>query len=1062
MKRAAPAEPDRPPSSHALVATLALLAFAGLVLLAPSALAEEPGKPVTHADADPLGDPVACHDTGLEHGAGTPTSGCLMWDRQAPGDAVTAVPGEASVLAAGIRGETLEVRRLDPATGHERWTQSLSLDEHHDDVSIEVDAPRERVYVGWDTYDRRGFDEYANFEQGGVARLDLDTGTVAWSRQGGTSGLAVAPDGDHVYYGISEPGHEYWDGWGREHDPAALRVHAVDTADGERAWTTSTSLWWTAHRAGQVDRTSSLYCYAGPAEVIVAPDGTVFAANDPRCDVGATLLALQPSGSLAYVKSLPQPLGASAPNECSGCRSYRDAALAMHPAGHTVYAAWSEYLAAYDVASGDKRWDVRGNHLADPCPTEDRGVNCADPLTHVPGGRTSDPGVDGFGKALAVTSGGQVVWSGFARPSYEERMVRPWVSIFDADTGYWLAGAEDVQTEDSLMEASSRPELESEVEVADGGHTFYVAFRADGDARAFGYLFTGDALWGYQEPVWEARTPSGDPADWAANLAPTGEGIVVGDGNLSGHSPSHLLSHVERVASSDTLDQEEVDAAKRDTQQTTTRALHGDRVAQGTPTVLVEADGTLRAEVNITEPGVYYVLVENVTGGQEYAFQDPSWMSGQLTPVSFECPGGGAMPWVQGPDNCPVYDPQSKERICSSDVPWFSGARFAEGNCYGRSREDPVTVTRADYAAGREVDNGSALFGPVVLTEGRYAVFEREDGQGALESATTKGLEAISRCTSDDVVSSHDARLVECLEVHVRTDGGEGTEPMEGSPDPFRSSGHTMDRSCRYETSNRFFSWDSTTDANRTSSEESRIYVSSMWILGTAVERYPDGDHCRVNIGQGMGQASLALFGKTDFHWDAEWTVTFSLGGVCNRNGQPVECRSGDWDTRLELATPTSCLPDQETLYVAGLLEEPGTTAAERQRSEASAGFFDSLIEGLRLKPLFNAARHGVDWLGHKEDDWIPIDCEMDKMHECGAGCQEWAWRVDEDEKFIHRYAMRVGACGETGYPTSWGIEAANLHFDADRHPMQAWTHEPSLVNRSIPVELTRWDCAPS
>jgi outer membrane protein assembly factor BamB len=997
--------------------------------------------------------------------------GCPVWELGVEGDAVARVPGTEDVLVVDVDGEGPAVVRANASTGEVVWQRPAETPPADggppaSTADVAVDAERGRAYVAWHAYDHEEPDDRyersrAALDRGGLAAVELADGEVAWQRDAGTAPVALGPHGDRLYHAWVTEG----DQTGLSTEPwdrASIEVAAVDAATGERTWQNGTDLWWRVHApASFVDGGGQPFCDAGPADVTVDGDGRVYAARSQACGkLPGAVVGFTANGTLARTWTFPRALDDPGAPEVA----QTDAALAMHPDGDLLYVTGNRHVAAYDTRTGQRLWAWNSTWLE--CAWDER--SCQGPGG--PGAwenRDHDHGSD-----LAVTPLGQVLVTGFDHDPGERGDLTPRLVVLDGLTGEtlnkdgfrWdLHSRPDVQSSWEAFELEGEADLlDSTIAVAGSGVAAVARFQVGDEARVLGYPLVGDLA----GPVWKATDgpgPSGRPVEVtdARDVAVAGDTVVLGREASSGHAQGALL---QAMASGALGLPDEATATRGDGTRAGAFALHGSSAAEGTPALIVQANDSRHANVTLDEPGERYVLLEGVNASHRYAFQAAADQTGPI-------PGHGQPSVCSSPVEDPedlvptAWEPRNgpctreTPRACTSDAaePGLRPHPAVDGSCWATDRGAPVTVTQADRVGDRDVENGSALFGPLPLTEGDYAITRTpdpwvldEDGDLEPSPLTEWTLQHTQQCAAQGQVPEiqpTEAGLEKCL--HVRVD-----RPSAGVKAP-ASSRSESSGGCEHRVENVGTSSTIAMATPEDVSTENRVlFESSVLLYGKVLERYYDHgrERCRYETGSASARATFLVNGSNYVGPSAEWTVTTNVETTCTDEGERGKDCGELPKTRMRAHGLSTCVPDQETVHVAEILGEPGTTGAEEGFRRSVTELFKAILDvfGYGLLGLSEAS---AETFGAARDQFVAKECQTAQMDGCGLGCREWTWSIRDGQTFLHRQLLEASGCDEASFPVNWGIENAMLDYVDHRGAMWNWGFEGTTIQQTVPVK---------
>ncbi len=1013
--------------------------------------------------AGPSRGPVDQRPSGV-HG------GCQVWNHDTSTSAVEGIRDHDHVLAAGVENDRLTVTRLNATTGDTLW-ETQAPARNGEEITILLDEEHEAAYLGWHTYPHRWQNAMTRsphettFEPGGIAKIDLEDGTLVWQRTPGSAGIALSPDGDRLYHAATTQGLHL------EHT-ARLETTSLDTETGTPAWTNSSSLWWDAHAPlFALDATEEPFCDAGPADLEVHPNGTLFVARSQACNLlPGALLGYAPNGTLTHAWTYPVPLG----EHDADPLPITETSLALHPAGHILYAVSTHHVAAYHTLTRDQLWAWTST---DP-------VDCQQPPCNAPEG----PGLwhsDGFpgGLDAATTPSGDLIISAFDDGLLHGHDIVPRLLTLDGTTGEPLHREPPelgpntkihLHHPDSTIDPGRYGSpLASEISLEPHGLFAFVSYQAGSQGRVLGFPLAGDTA----GPAWEAFGPHEAEDTWTIEdstvldrprgVASTTETVVVAGASTTGHAKGRILEALTETPRPNHITLQ--DEATTDAHRALTGAVHGARIVEGTPTLHVRTSDSIRAHVNVTEPGTYYLLVDGLDAGDRYALHAPHDPN-QPTPA----PAGSActphaltQPHVHPflfdlatntvddtNDPCQRSDPG----LCTSDTrnPVVESPRYLEDNCWTTGERGPVTVTRADREDDEEAEQGSALFGPLIITEGEYAIVRAPPLDPLSPGPSVAAIQdAAHGCGAEDLFSlggnpqGHHGLEV-CIEVRFET--GEDALPPVPPQTSSSSSGGTWGQHCAYEVDHVAAVSTAETEP-RTGKAEGRILQSSVNMIGLGIERYPQGSgSCGIHAGYAQSVATFYLNGSTEFRGTTEWRAAFNL--ACLVGWDQGGCKDSSSSASIQLRKPSSCIPDEEGIYVHELPGPPGTTGAERERNGFLTEIAKRIVHEITGQPLFWAIERTHEGLKLAQDHFFEKDCEREAMAACGLGCQEWAWSVSGNEQFLHRLNMRAAQCATIEYPVTWGIEKGILRFDTEYGVIAAWTLPGAFVDQSFPVIL--------
>lgn len=1054
--------------------------------------------------------------------------GCRSWQTRAPSaDAVALEPidDDETFLHARDDDGRIVVERRQARTGSLEWRTQLEAPGDVGRLTLLVEEASDEVYVGWE-HDDQGLDRPraelggTDWSPGGLARLSLGTGTLDWQRTPGSAGLGLAAEQDTLYYAYTEGGYVRFDDGDLQEDNATLVVTGVDPGTGATRWTNETDAWWISHAYDDVGPYSSSSCVDGPAHVTVA-DGIAYVARGQRCTgVPIAVAGFAPDGEMAFLSSYPDEHADTAWREGRIWGS----GLALHPNGRILYAtasqfrpanAWAEAetktgaIVAVDLVSGDVLW---GWSAAGETWFGDtyNGGNC---------GRWrsacfADHGIHD----LVVTPRGHVVLVGFDEmhgthhPSLEGQLV-----VLDGLTGQPI-GRERILplvTDTVEMEMPGLA-FDARVDLGPDGVVAFGAYRTSQEVRLVGFPLPADRA----GPTWTAKLPETSDRSHVLDLA-VGPDTVVAAGTSDTEQatvwgpPSHVSGYerglVDRTLASmqtDVIQTGSREDASRRASSAATGLVHGKRALQGVPTVQVNATDRVHAEVNISRPGEYYLLVEGVTPHQAYALDalpisqrgvDAGWSGACGGDSGEECGRGtsdrcleplgallrmdgsgwtgvcrftdeGACETVVGRES--VVD-ESRDSVLPCEQP--GGVVCGNGTvlvqrhptwrrkCWGTGREDPVTLARADAPAGEanETDAGTVVFGPIALTEGRYTVVEAEDPRHDPGKLPSNCLE--------EVVStrSRPDELTACIEVHVRrpqpaptgparsAGGPEGTVP--GTTGTASHGGSSSDEQCpsRWKKEVREIPLRIFDAVANESDRDERIWRADVLYLTFAARLEADHYGCYIeDFDVRDARVQYNLHGERLFDGGKEWTAVIGVLGNCAPSWH-VGC-GGD-EGSLMLRRPTAYLPDKTE--GDGRLEVEAVHEAGHSESE------EDLKESL-WDLVVNVVSHWTDTridvfvdlaelLGPAKDELLPawgdpFAGDDYPEYECGLGCKEWGVvQGAQAVEFVHRPFIRPHGCEDATYPVKAGIQEL-FHAWADDDSGQGGTY----YHQAFPLDL--------
>lgn len=1109
---------------------------------------DEPTEP--EADLQPFcrtSDPVEGALAHAEDPRLEVTRGCTLWRETnvtAHGEPVVApIPGGSGVLVAHP-GDPGTVTRRENRTGEVLWRSQVPLD---GSIGLAVSAESGLAIVGW---------------TGGVAALSLTDGALAWTSKEtgatGGSGLGVSPNGTTLYTAHTTSGSRTRDAPGLDDDPAKLVVTAIDVANGRQLWTNSTDLWWHV-QAPLVWDHGHPGCQAGPADVVVAPDGTVFAAREQTCRyLGLAVAGFSPGGELAFTGTHPAT-GEDTRWEL-GSHRVEGTGLALHPNGRILYAAGAIEptgqgaeihpggLVAFDLATGETLWS-RSGLSAESFGRwdEDPGLYCLDPY--------GSCRIDGGFYDLAVTRRGEVLVAGVqaedpsAGGPYRLRLV-----TLDGTTG------EPTQRSNLADEALGAPGgqaasplldgLYPDVELAVGPQhlTVYAAFRTDEGNRLLGQPLLGNA--GAER--WHTPPPDRAGTRWALDLE-AGDGALVVAGlvpepssgdrwpdlalitqGISRGIAHRLLASVQAQA----LAPDPPSDGTREPSSALTGLAHGERMTRGTPMVEVNATDRVDVEVTIERPGTYYLLVRGVEAFTNYTVQGlplagegpnpltPSWCGFEgIRPCigwTDECAdlipglsgGGDCRPdWIPDPRvwcgaGPGVFDPdptrrlplcqQEGEGVCTSALTVVRRHHNWGDKCWGTSRDDPVTFARADVPTGEEdrADAGSVLFGPVPLTEGRYAVLHPHN-------VTSDAASVTRRCAAS--AAAPDAglgdRLAACISVHVEPDAELDDLPDRGSPidlsagptpvpqprdglptaisspdgDGSGSSSSEDERSC-----DRDWYADVATvlherGADEPSLDDHAVMYSKLTGFHVLAWRYGwyDGTCIPWDFRFDEAFAEFDIVGATDVRGTREWISRIGVRGSCDLDSIRA-CLEGHADAALLPHKPGVYIPDKiqgrGKLYAEHELQA-GHTDVDEEVSDVISSILETVADALLpgSGTLVDLVVQGVQALEALNPvQGAPFAGSNFTGYECGLGCEEWSvYAGGYDVNYVHRTAHRPYGCEGWDDPVQLPVKTGIEHLvyrrwlpdeEGDRR-LESWVFPTGTTLTAVPVRIAKRGC---
>lgn len=1054
--------------------------------------------------------------------------GCRSWQsRSAPADAVALEPiddGETFLHARDDDGRIV-VERRQARTGSVEWRTQLQAPGDVGRLSFLAAEASDHVYVGWE-HDDQGADRPraelggTDFSPGGLARLSLATGTLDWHRSPGSAGLGLAAEQDTLYYAYTEGGYLRFDDGDLEEDNATLVVTAVDPSTGTTRWTNETDAWWTSHAYDDVGPDSSSSCVDGPAHVTVS-DGIAYVARGQRCTgVPIVVAGFAPDGEMAFLSSYPDEHADTAWGEGRIWGS----GLAVHPNGRILYAtasdfrpanAWAEAetkagaIVAIDLFSGDVLWGWSASGETWVGDTYNGG-DC---------GRWrsacfADHGIHD----LAVTPRGHVVLVGFDEmhgtnhPGLEGQLV-----VLDGLTGQPI-GRERITPSitDAVEMETSGHAFDARVDIGPDGVVAFGAYRTSQEVRLVGFPLSADRA----GPLWTAKLPEASDRSHVLDLA-VGPETVVGAGTsdtdqatVSG-PPSQVSGYerglVDRTLASiqtDVVGTGSPDDASRRASSAATGLVHGKRALQGVPTVEVNATDRVHAEVNISRPGEYYLLVEGVTPHQAYALDalpisqrgvDAGWSGTCEDDSEEDCEqgasdrcleplganlGAGGSGWLEV---CRQTDEGACETLIGRDslidqgrdlvLPCEQPGGVACGNgtvlvqrhptwrrkCWGTGREDPVTLARADAPAGEanDTDAGTVVFGPVALTEGRYTVLKADEPW--YDSGTL-----VSNCVEGIVRSwSSSGELAACIEVHVDRSQPAPSAPARpaeasggvasGTTGTASQGGSGSDEQCpsRWKTEVREIPLRIFDAVANESDRDERIWRADVLYLTFAARLAADRYGCYIeDFDVRDARVRYDLHGERLFDGGKEWTAVIGVLGNCAPSWH-VGC-GGD-EGSLMLRRPTVYLPDKTE--GDGRLEVEAVHHAGHSESEED---FEESLQDLVVDVVSFGSGKPIDIflemaeaLGYAKDELLPawgdpFAGDDYPTYECGLGCEEWGIvQGAQAAEYVHRPFLRPYGCETIRYPVKAGIQEL-FHAWADDGSGQGGTY----YHQAFPLDL--------
>lgn len=1043
----------------------------------------EPGEPA------PFASPFDADRRRLVEG------GCRSWQsRSAPADVVALEPiddGETFLHARDDDGRIV-VERRQARTGSVGWRTQLEAPGDVGRLNLLVAEASDQVYVGWE-HDDQGADRPraelggADWSPGGLARLSLGTGTVDWHRAPGSAGLGLAAEQDTLYYAYTEGGYLRFDDGDLEEDNATLVVTAVDPNTGATRWTNETDAWWTSHAYDDLGPDSSSSCVDGPAHVTVS-DGITYVARGQRCTgVPIAVAGFAPDGEMAFLSSYPDEHADTAWGEGRIWGS----GLAVHPNGRILYATasdlrpstpWGETetrhgaVVAFDLVSREVLWSWYGGATLDPkIPSWTEICSPWGP------GCFAEHGIHD----VEVTRRGEVVLAGFDDrfATRTDRLAQ--LVVLDGLTGEALSPPDLDQMgpaflTDRHLEGAA---FDAELTLGPDHRTAYAVYRTDVSARALGFPLFGDRA----GSVWEAEQPSGAENTWIRDIAVSPH-TTVGAGpdapfpQPAGGSGSQLSGFVRGLANRAYVELHTEASGAESSQESAsassaaTGIVHGERAVEGVPTVYVNATDRVHAEVNISEPGIYYLFVDGVTPFQRYALDglpiDQEGVNQSRSPACTTILGHRSVLDVTRSRAAGCEETESG--VCSRGWEGVASHPTWRRKCWGTGKDDPATVARADAPPGEEGEHdGAVLFGPLLLTEGRYAVVEAD--QPALDA-----LNLAWRCAAptlrDGTSGSGSVDLPACIEVHM-TGGGKApssvprTAPAradQGGAGSAGSSstqgGHGRER-CpdRWEVgAYRWHGGPVDIQANE-SDEHARLWHTRLSYLVYVTKDIERGDRCVPSIADlRSADIEFDLRGRRSFDAANEWEIVISARGSCpyTRTAPCLRAEEGS----LLVRRPGVLLPDRVESSPTLAVERINEAGHNQAKGEVLESLGDAVVDigallfGTSIDVAVSLAElihDGASWLFPVGDD--PFEDNGHRNYECGVGCKEWSvLQGGGPTTFVHRPLLRMYDCGSIHYPIKMGVQSLVYSREVSGHDEPTmfgrWTLDGSHIEQQIPI----------